>query len=74
MAQQEIRPVPVQTLSSDKPDIQNFEIKDFEKSEGVPEGTIMKSPFEDLDVRQTWSTFRKCVFICLFAGFSAAAE
>lgn len=42
--------------------------------DALPEDTIMMSPFEDMNIRKTWSTFRKCALVCLFATVSAAAE
>lgn len=44
------------------------------KPNGTPYDVIMKSPFEDLGIKETFKVFKKCVFVCLLASFSAAAE
>lgn len=77
----ELHPAPPQApLSTDaahvEVDNKHDDIDMVEKvdRDALPEDVIMKSPFEDLGVKQTWSVFRKCALMCLFATFSAAAE
>lgn len=70
----DIRPAPATATSHDdaKHDIEMVEKVGADGA--LPEGTIMKSPFDDLGIRKTWTIFRKAAFMSLFAAFSAAAE
>jgi SP family general alpha glucoside:H+ symporter-like MFS transporter len=65
------RPIQGPIDVDDKHDIDLIEKVD---QDALPEDTIMMSPFEDMGIRKTWSAFRKCAAICLFATVSAAAE
>jgi hypothetical protein len=77
MTDKDLHPAPAPVAPILSPDIDKHNDVDLVEKvdrDALPEDTIMKSPFEDLNVRQTWSTFRKCALMCIFATFSAAAE
>jgi SP family general alpha glucoside:H+ symporter-like MFS transporter len=40
----------------------------------LPEGRVIKSPFEDLSFWRTMRVYRKAVLFAICAAFSAAAE
>ena len=72
--ERDIQPAPQAIEQTGVDDKHDVDLIEKVERDALPEDTIMKSPFEDLNVRQTWSTFRKCAFICLLSTFSAAAE
>jgi hypothetical protein len=77
LTEKDLHPAMAQPVSSpaigldEKHDVDMVEKVD---PDTLPQDTIMMSPFEDMGIRKTWSVFRKCAAVCLFATVSAAAE